>query len=81
MHIFRVFVKYDIVNQIRRQKEARLLLMIKLFETGRLSLGQAAKTAGYSKQAFMEILGKYGVPVFDSPPGELEREASRELLH
>ena len=28
--------------------EAKLLLMIKLFETGKLSLGQAAKFSGYS---------------------------------
>lgn len=32
-------------------EEARLLLMVKLFETGRLSLGQAARLAGYSKHA------------------------------
>ena len=41
-----------------QNEEAKLLLMIKLFETGRLSLGQAAKFAGYSKRAFMELLGK-----------------------
>jgi predicted HTH domain antitoxin len=29
-------------------EEARFLLMVKLFETGRLTLGQAAKLAGYS---------------------------------
>jgi len=28
-------------------EEARLLLMVKLFETGQLSLGQVAKLAGY----------------------------------
>ena len=55
-------------------EEARLLLMIKLFETGRLSLGQAARMAGYSKKAFMELLAKAGVPVFDYPAGELEGE-------
>ncbi len=42
-------------------EEARLLLMIKLFETGRLSLGQAARLAGHSKRTFMEMLGKSGV--------------------
>jgi predicted HTH domain antitoxin len=55
-------------------EEARLLLTIKLFETGRLSLGQAARMAGYSKKAFMELLGKAGVPVFDYPSGELQKE-------
>jgi predicted HTH domain antitoxin len=39
-------------------EEARLLLAIKLYEMGRLSLGQAAQRAGYSKPAFMELLGK-----------------------
>ena len=57
-------------------EEARLLLMVKLFETGRLSLGQAAKSAGYSKRAFIEILGKLDVPVFDYSAEELRREAA-----
>ena len=48
-----------------QNEEAKLLLMMKLFETGKLSLGQAAKFSRYSKRAFMEILGKYNVPVFD----------------
>jgi len=30
------------------EEEARLLLAIKLYELGRLSLGQSAKLAGYS---------------------------------
>jgi predicted HTH domain antitoxin len=50
--------------------------MVKLFETGRLSLGQAAKAAGYSKQSFMELLGKHRVPVFDYPAEDLEREVN-----
>jgi len=54
--------------------EAKLLLMIKLFETGKLSLGQAAQFSGYSKGAFMELLGKYGVPVIDYPAEDLEQE-------
>ena len=57
-----------------QKDEARLLLMIKLFETGKLSLGQAAKFSSFSKRAFMEILGKYGVPVFDCPAEDLEQE-------
>ena len=54
--------------------EAELLLMMKLFETGKLSLGQAAKFSGYSKRAFMELLGKYGVPVIDYPAEDLQQE-------
>ncbi len=54
--------------------EARLFLAMKLIEDGKLSLGQAAIMAGYSKRAFMEILGKHGVPVFDYPPDDLEKD-------
>ncbi|MCH8127735.1 UPF0175 family protein [candidate division KSB1 bacterium] len=59
-----------------QQEEAKLLLMIKLFETGKLSLGQAAKYSGYSKRAFMELLDKYNVPIFDHPAEDLKQEQS-----
>lgn len=55
-------------------EEARLLLMVKLFETGRLTLGQAANLAGYSKPTFIELLGKMGVPVIDYPAEDLQQE-------
>ncbi|MGC1307959.1 MAG: UPF0175 family protein [Phormidesmis sp.] len=55
-------------------QEARFLLAAKLYETGRLSIGQAAKLAEYSKPTFMELLGKNGIAVFDYPPEDLERE-------
>ena len=58
-------------------EEARLLLTMKLFETGRLSLGQAANMAGHSKRAFIELLGKRGVPVFDYPAEDLRSEVNR----
>ena len=48
--------------------------MVKLFETGRLSLGQAAKLAGYSKATFIELLGKLGVPVIDYSAEDLQQE-------
>ena len=55
-------------------QEARFLLAAKLYEVGRLSLGQAAKLSEYSKPTFIELLGKAGVPVFDYPPEDLEKE-------
>jgi predicted HTH domain antitoxin len=39
------------------EDEAKLLLAVKLYEVGKVSLGQAAKLAGFSKRAFMEMLG------------------------
>jgi predicted HTH domain antitoxin len=56
------------------KEEARLLLAIKLYELGRLSLGQSAKLAGYSERAFIELLGKYGVPVVAYSSEELREE-------
>jgi predicted HTH domain antitoxin len=35
--------------------EAKFYLAMKLFEIGRLSCGQAAELAGYSKRTFMEL--------------------------
>ena len=55
-------------------EEARLMLMVKLFEIGKLTLGQAAKLAGYSKPTFIELLSKLGVPVIDYAAEELEQE-------
>lgn len=54
------------------EDEARLYLAMKLFEVGRLSCGQAAELAGYSKRTFVELLGRHGVAVIDYPDHELE---------
>jgi len=54
--------------------EAQTLLAVKLYETERVSLGQAAKLAGYSKRTFIEILGRHRVPIFNYSPDELREE-------
>ncbi len=54
------------------EEEAKLYLAIRLFEIGRLSSGQAAELAGYSKRTFLELLGKNGIPLVDYPPSELQ---------
>ncbi len=56
------------------EQEARLLLAIKLFETGRATLGQSARTAGYSKRAFIDLLGQHGIPVINYDADELRAE-------
>lgn len=56
------------------EKELLILLATKLFERGKLSLGQAAKLAGFSKRAFTEILGSYGVSVFNYSADDLDRD-------
>jgi len=56
------------------EDEARILFAIKLFEVGKVTLGQAAKLAGFSKRAFIEILGRYKVPIYNYSPEELREE-------
>lgn len=58
-------------------EEARLLLSIKLFEDGHISLGKAAEMAGYTKRTYMELLGKRGIPVFNYTPEDLADERTR----
>ena len=56
------------------EREAKTLFAAKLYEKGSLSLGQAAELAGYSKRTFMELLGNYGVSIFEYPEMELEND-------
>lgn len=56
------------------QEEAKLYLAMKVFEEGKMSLGQASEYAGYSKRSFMEILGKHNIPVIDYPVEEIETD-------
>ena len=51
-------------------EEIKLLLASKLYEIGKLSLGQAAELAGLSKRSFAEMLGKYGVSLFNYESSE-----------
>lgn len=60
------------------EDEVRLLLAVKLFEVGKVSLGQAAKIAGFTKRSFIDVLGRYGVPVFNYSADDLEQEILRE---
>jgi predicted HTH domain antitoxin len=56
------------------EEEAKLSLAMSLYEAHKISLGQAAKMAGFSKRAFMELLGRHSIAVFDYPAEELRRE-------
>lgn len=54
--------------------EAKFLLSTKLYEKGHLSLGQAARFAGYTRPEYIDMLGEEGIPVYDYPADELEHE-------
>ena len=57
-------------------KETIKFLAAKLYESGKLSLGQAAELAGLSKTAFAEILSDYNVSLFNYPPSEIKRDGA-----
>ncbi len=65
-----VELKLDLPANLSKE-DVQTFLAVKLYETGRISLGQAAKLAGFSKRAFIEILGRQEIPVFDYSPKEL----------
>jgi len=58
------------------QKEILTALAVQLYGSGKLSLGQAADVAGYTKATFIELLGNYGVSVFNYPADDLENDLS-----
>ncbi len=55
-------------------EEVAMLVAARLYEQGKISLGQAAEMAGLTKRGVMERLGDYGVSVFNYPPSDLARD-------
>ena len=62
-------------------KEARMSLASKLYERGKLTLGQAAELAGYSKETFMELLAEYNVALINYPAEELDEDIKNAKRH
>ncbi|MFZ4544750.1 MAG: UPF0175 family protein [Saprospiraceae bacterium] len=56
------------------QFELSMLLAAKLFESGLISSGQGAEMVGLSKKAFIELLGKYEVSVFQYGISDIEED-------
>jgi predicted HTH domain antitoxin len=57
-------------------RQLAMLVASKLYEQGKLSLGQAAELAGLSKRAFAELLATYNVSIFNYPAGDLSKEVA-----
>jgi len=62
-------------------KEARLILAAKLYERGKLSLGQPATLSGYSKEIFMELLADYDVDLINHDPDDLDSDLANAERH
>jgi predicted HTH domain antitoxin len=59
------------------EKEAKRFLAAKMYESGKLSLGQAAELAGLSKIAFTELLGDYGVSLINYSASDILKDTAR----
>ena len=55
-------------------KDLALLVSTRLYEQGKLSLGQAAEVAGLTKRTFAELLSKYNVSIFNFPASDLFKD-------
>jgi predicted HTH domain antitoxin len=52
-------------------KEFLMIVSTRLYEQGKLSLGQAAELAGLTKRTFAELLFQYNVSLFNFPASDL----------
>ncbi|WP_162419290.1 UPF0175 family protein [Cyclobacterium roseum] len=59
------------------ERETKRFLAAKMYESGKLSLGQAAELAGCSKVAFSEILADYEVSLINYPPSDIPKDAAQ----
>jgi predicted HTH domain antitoxin len=56
--------------------ENKVLKAVKLFESGALTMSQAAKSVDYTISAFMDLLKNYNVSVINHPASDLESDVS-----
>jgi predicted HTH domain antitoxin len=56
------------------EREARLAMAAKLFETGKLRSGQAARLIGMERVAFLGALGRLNVSALQVESDELEQD-------
>lgn len=61
------------------EREARLAMAVKLFETGKLSSGQAAELAQLSRLDFIRELGRFGVSSIQIEADELETDVTHAM--
>ena len=65
------------------EQEVALLVASRLYEQGKLSLGQAGELGGVAERAVGELLGRWGGAIFNYPASDLSsdvRNAQRGYL-
>jgi predicted HTH domain antitoxin len=61
------------------EAEIRLMAALKLFESGRISSGLAAKLAGLDRAEFLLQCGQHGVSAFQQTAAEIGSDAEAAL--
>lgn len=61
------------------EREALLAMAVKLFETGKLSSGQAADLMRVSRMEFLKELGRFSVSPIQITPDELETDVAHAM--
>lgn len=59
------------------ERETKRFLAAKMYEAGKLSLGQAAEMASLSKIAFSEILADYNVSLINYTTSDILSDAAK----
>ena len=68
-------IQFNIPDNVEiNDLDLAMIVASKLYEEGKLSSGQAAEVAGLSKRTFIELLGKYGVSIFDETTQDLNTD-------
>lgn len=68
-------ISFDLPELNIKEEEIKLLLSLKLFEEGMVSLGKAAEIAGYSEKAYSEILIRKGIAPIKYSDFDVNEEA------
>lgn len=56
------------------EHDVKMMVAGHLYESGKLTLGQAAELVGVSKRVFIESLGKYGFSLFSGSLDDLRSD-------
>lgn len=56
------------------EEEIKMAFASKLYELGKITLGQGAEMTGCTKEHFMSLLADYGVSMFNNPPEDLDQD-------
>jgi predicted HTH domain antitoxin len=57
-------------------KDLAMLVATNLYDQGKLSLGQAATIAGFTKATFAELLANYNISLFNYPTTDLSNDVA-----